>query len=303
MTTRVRRLTGAVGASAEVGSTAPDSWTESGVVTLLYSLSGSSSSSTKQQESVSHHDATGMSGGDDYQSRDERLRAEAVDVTSMRDLFAHAGKEAGKELEGKKHSDDLMRLMMLGVQYEAFSRYTMPSEEWVKRRLIGIMRVGSETERGSNSTTSDEPITNPDRGWSTEETKAMNEARVRVRTADEALSSGPAVIIDISIVGVSGGHKSSNGKGSIKWYRLARIPCTSIPSNGVIDSQFFSSLPQGLIADVSSSSPPGSSIKLSVRFFITGGSFEHSNILDQFVQVKEVTITSVELSQLAFALK
>ena len=263
--------------------------------------SSGSSSSTRQQESVSHHDATGMSGGDDYQSRDERLRAEAVDVTSMRDLFAHAGKEAGKELEGKKHSDDLMRLMMLGVQYEAFSRYTMPSEEWVKRRLIGIMRVGSETERGSNSTITDEPITNPDRGWSTEETKAMNEARVRVRTADEALSSGPAVIIDISIVGVSGGgHKSNYGKErSIKWYRLARIPCTSIPSNGVIDSQFFSSLPQGLIADVSSSSPPGSSIKLSLRFFITGGSFEHSNILDQFVQLKEVTITSVELAQLS----
>jgi hypothetical protein len=264
--------------------------------------SSGSSSSTRQQESVSHHDATGMSGGDDYQSRDERLRAEAVDVTSMRDLFAHAGKEAGKELEGKKHSDDLMRLMMLGVQYEAFSRYTMPSEEWVKRRLIGIMRVGSETERGSNSSITDEPITNPDRGWSTEETKAMNEARVRVRTADEALSSGPAVIIDISIVGVSGGHKSNNGKGSIKWYRLARIPCTSIPSNGVIDSQFFSSLPQGLIADVSSSSsssPPGSSIKLSLRFFITGGSFEHSNILEQFVQLKEVSITSVELAQLS----
>jgi hypothetical protein len=262
--------------------------------------SSGSSSSTRQQDSVSHHDATGMSGGDDYQSRDERLRAEAVDVTSMRDLFAHAGKEAGKELEGKKHSDDLMRLMMLGVQYEAFSRYTMPSEEWVKRRLIGIMRVGSETERGSNSTTTDEPITNPDRGWSTEETKAMNEARVRVRTADEALSSGPAVIIDISIVGVSGGgHKSNNGKGSIKWYRLARIPCTSIPSNGVIDSQFFSSLPQGLIADVSSSTLPGSSIKLSLRFFITGGSFEHSNILEQFVQLKEVTITSVELAQLS----
>ena len=259
------------------------------------SSSSSSSSSFKQSDSSSHHDATGMSGGDDYQSRDERLRAEAVDVTSMRDLFMHAGKEAGKEMEGKKHSDDLMRLMLLGVQYEACSRYIVPSEAWVKRRLIGIMRVSSEEERGAAAAGVGEPITNPDRGWSAEETAIMNEARAKARAADDVISSGPAVVIDVSIGGRGGRGKSSHPR----WYRLDRIPCSSISAAGGVEQRVFSSLPQGLISEASSLTSPGSSIKLSIRFFLTGGSFAQTETIAESLSVTtDLTISSSDLAQL-----
>jgi curved DNA-binding protein CbpA len=257
--------------------------------------SSSDSSSTRNSDSSSHHDATGMSGGDDYQSRDERLRAEAVDVTSMRDLFMHAGKEAGKEMEGKKHSDDLMRLMLLGVQYEAFSRYIVPSDAWVKRRLIGIMRVSSEEERGAAAAGVGEPITNPDRGWTAEETAKMNEARAKARAADEIFSSGPAVVIDVSL-----GGRGGRGKGnSPRWHRLDRIPCSSISATGGIEQRFFPSLPQALMAEASSSSnPPGSSIKLVIRLFLTGGSFEQTDIHESLAVTSELAISTSDLAQL-----
>jgi hypothetical protein len=54
-----------------------------------------------------------------------------------------------------------------------------------------------------------------------------------------------------------------------------------------------------LMAEASSSSnPPGSSIKLVIRLFLTGGSFEQTDIHESLAVTSELAISTSDLAQL-----
>lgn len=182
---------------------------------------GSGAAAGADQQQMQHHDATGIHGGDDYQSRDERLAADAVQITSMRGLMAHAGKEIDKQMTGVRAAEDSRALMLLGARYEGLSRGVDPAPVWLARRAKGLMgsgdgenedpaaaQVASAAADGSSASIG-AAITDPSRTdvWGTEEAAVMATADGRWSAA-EAVLRGPYVIVEAAVEGGSGATKA-----------------------------------------------------------------------------------------------
>lgn len=156
-------------------------------------------------------DATGISGGDDYETR---LAAETVDIKSMQGLWDHAIKESEKQAIGMRAEHELRTLAVLGARAEALSMGKEPREEWLARRAVGIVHgkenddANTEGRTSSSSSTKDKPLplTNPTEGWTTEEKEEMKIFETRWKKVNQLGLRSPYIIMEMAVPVVSSSY-------------------------------------------------------------------------------------------------
>ena len=142
-------------------------------------------------------DATGISGGDDYETR---LAAETVNINSMKGLFEHANKEVEKQVMGIRAQDDMQILAILGARAEAYSLGKEPTSEWISRRVGGILGHKENDSTSTSTTNKLIPITDALDGWSSQDKEQMKVFEQRWTKMNQLNLQTPCILIELALV-------------------------------------------------------------------------------------------------------